>query len=103
MDSGTAALIGTVVGSATSIATTWLSEYLRTRRANRLDKIRKERLVQLLSSDKYTWRSLKTLCDAIGSDEETAVGLLLEIGARRSITGSESWALLSRAPPPDAP
>jgi hypothetical protein len=102
MDSGLAALVGTVVGGATSIATTWLSEYLRNKRSNRVAEMRKDRLRKLLSGPKYTWRSHKMLCDAIGADEHTTGALLMEIGARRSMAaGRDSWALTSRAKFPD--
>ena len=104
VDSGWAALLGTFVGSFANIGTTWLSEYLRNRPTDRLAKIRKERLTTLLSGQKYTWRELSTLCDAIGADEEVTVELLLEIGARRSqAQGKNTWALISRAPFPEGP
>jgi hypothetical protein len=103
MDSGWAGILGAVVGGAASIAATWLSDTLRNRQANRLSTIRKQRLTQLLSGDKFTWRSIEVLSDAIGADEEATAALLLEIGARRSMaSGKDSWALISRAPfPPD--
>ena len=102
MDSGVAALLGALVGSATSIATTWLGDYLRRKPAKKLAQRRKERLLQLLSGEKYTWRSLGMLCDAIGADEETTIALLLEIDARGSMTGGKpAWALVSRAAFPD--
>ena len=103
MDSGWAGILGAVVGGAASIAATWLSDTLRNRQANKLSTIRKQRLLQLLSGEKFVWRSLGVLSDAIGADDETTAALLLEIGARRSMAdGRDSWALISRAPfPPD--
>src|SRR4051794_3066479 len=98
MDSGWAALLGTVVGSATSIGTTWFSEYLRNKRSNKLAEIRKERLRKLLSDENYKWRSLERLCAAVGADEEMTAGLLLEIGARRSVGTKEVWTLIARTP-----
>jgi hypothetical protein len=94
MDSGWAAIVGALVGGAASIGATFLSEYLRERRANKLDRIRKDVLKRLLSGTKYVWRPIGTLSDAIGADEETTARLLLEIGARRSLAkGRDDWGL----------
>ena len=94
MDSGWAAIVGALVGGAASIAATWLTEHLRENRSRKLDTIRKDVLKRLLSGEKYTWRELSTLSDAIGADEETTARLLLEIGARRSLAkGRNSWGL----------
>ena len=38
----------------------------------------------MLSEEKYHWRSMEALSDAIGTDEEATAALLLEIGARKS-------------------
>ena len=94
MDSGWAAILGAIVGGTASIAATGLAEYLRVRRTNKLDTIRKSVLKRLLAGEKYKWRSLSTLADAIGADEETTARLLLEIGARRSLAkGRDSWGM----------
>ncbi len=102
MDQGLAALLGALVGGAASISTTWLSEILRTSRENKLTRLRKKRLLQLLEGPKYTWRELGTLKDAIGASEETTVALLLELNCRQSMAkNKKTWALISRAPFPD--
>jgi hypothetical protein len=94
MDSGWSVVVGALVGGAASIASTALAEFLRDRRTNKLDSIRKDVLKKLLSGEKYEWRSLSALADAIGADEETTARLLLEIGARHSLAkGSDSWGL----------
>lgn len=99
MSEGCATVIGALIGSASSIAATWLSEHLRNRRSNRLMEIRKETLKRLLSDPKYIWRSIETLCASIGTDAETTIGLLLEIDARKSSkSGNDVWALISKAP-----
>jgi len=105
MDSQTAGLLGIlfggVIGVAGSMGSTWLAHHLETSDAKALDAIRKNRLRQMLSG-KFTWRSLETLADAIGADEDTTAALLLEIEARRSMAqGKDSWGLISRAPFPD--
>ena len=106
MDSGTAAVIGTCIGGTIGLAgtlgSTALKHFLETRRSAKLNKIRKERLIKMLSGEKYTWRSIENLCSAIGADEETTGALLLEIGARKSMSkGKDNWALISRVPFPD--
>ena len=94
MDSGWAAIVGAAVGGTASIAATWLGDYLRERRAGKLDHIRKDVLKRLLSGTKYQWRSMEMLSDAIGANEETTARLLLEIGARRSLAkGRDSWGM----------
>lgn len=98
MDSGIAALIGATIGGVTSIATTWLSEFLRNKRSTKLDKIRKDRLRRILEDEKRRWHSLDKLSAAIGTDDETTAGLLLEIDARRNVGPKEVWGLVSRNP-----
>jgi hypothetical protein len=94
MDDGLAAIAGALVGGAASIIATWLSDYLRERRTNRLDRIRKDVLKRLLSGSKYQWRSMEVLSDAIGADVDVTARLLLEIGARRSLAkGRDSWGM----------
>jgi hypothetical protein len=94
MDSGWATVLGALVGAISSIAATAFAEYLRNQRTRKLDLIRKDVLRKILSNEKYAWRTMGTLTDAIGADEETTARLLLEIGARRSLAkGSSSWSL----------
>ena len=108
MDSGTAAILGTTIGGVIGLVGTFgsaiLKHFLDTKRSNALDHIRRDRLKQLLSSQKFTWRSMANLSSAIGADEETTAALLLEIEARKSMAaGKDTWALVSRAPFPDDP
>ena len=92
MDTGWAVVVGAIVGGAASIAATWLSEYLRARRTDKLDRIRKDVLKRLLSGSIYQWRSLTIPSYAIGDDQETTARLLHEIGARRSLArGRDAW------------
>lgn len=103
MDSGWAAIGGSLVGGLCTFGGTLLVEYLKGKRARKLDKIRKSHLLKMLSLEQKSWRSLSMLSAAIGADEETTTALLLEIGARRSMTDSDSWSLLSRNPFPEFP
>ena len=70
-----------------TLGSTALKHFLENRRSTGLDKIRKERLIKMLSGEKFKWRSMENLSSAIGGDEETTAALLLEIGARKSMTG----------------
>jgi hypothetical protein len=102
MDSGTAAVLGALIGVASTPLSTWFSDYWRHHRSDRTDSLRRRRLQKILNQPTRKWRKIEYLSDAIGATEEKAARLLLEIDARRSFTkGSTSWALVSRAPFPD--
>lgn len=102
MDSGTAAVVGTLIGVASNPLATWFSDYWRHRRSDKTDSLRRERLEKILSQPGRKWRKMEYLSEAVGASEEKTVRLLLEIDARRSFTkGSAAWALVSRAPFPD--
>jgi hypothetical protein len=102
MDSGTAAVLGALIGVASSPLSTWFSDYWRHRRTDSTDSLRRNRLAKILNQPDRKWRKIEYLSDAIGVGEEKTARLLLEIDARRSFTkGSTSWALVSRAPFPD--
>ena len=47
------------------------------------------------------WRSLSTLSNVTGLDEDEAKRLLVEIGARGSETDPNLWGLISRNPLPE--
>ena len=99
MDSGTAAVLGALIGVASSPLTTWFSDHWRHRRNDRMDNLRRKRLTKILFQPDRKWRKIEYLSEAVGANEEKTIRLLLEIDARRSFTkGSTSWALVSRAP-----
>lgn len=100
LDPGWAALAGAGIGAAATIAANIVTVLLQNNRATGLARKRRERLRQMLNGDKYIWRSLPVLAASIGADERTTAELLIEIDARASLTNSESWALVSRAPWP---
>jgi hypothetical protein len=59
-----------------------------------------ERLLDEANGD-LAWRKLSKLAEQIGESEETTRKLLVEIGARRSLSGrSSSYALERRRPIP---
>jgi predicted acylesterase/phospholipase RssA len=90
-------LLGAIVGS---LSTVLFTEYLKSRRADRLDAARQDLLTRMLQDKRFSWRKLETLAHVIGADENTAKRLLLEVGARASEDGSETWGLISRNPLP---
>ena len=49
----------------------------------------------------FSWRSLSTLSNVTGLDEDEAKRLLVEIGARGSETNPSLWGLVSRNPLPE--
>ncbi|SRR5207247_7251028 len=100
LDPGWAGIIGTAVGGILTIGGNAVLEKQKASRANSLAAKRRERLRQMLSGERYTWRNLKVLAAAIGADEKTTAELLIEIDARASLDNTGSWALVSRAPWP---
>lgn len=101
MDSGTAAVLGALIGGVVSPLTTWFSDFLRHRRSGRTDRIRRERLKTILNLPNRKFVALSSLARAVAADEKTTARLLLEIGARHSLRRSSTkWVLLSRAPFP---
>ena len=91
-----------MIGACATLSAQWLNYNLQNKRANSLAEKRRERLKRELEDKKYTWRSIERLSAVIGADEETTVGLLIEIDARASQTNKKVWALESRAPYPTA-
>jgi hypothetical protein len=62
------------------------------------DEKRKQILLQMLTHQKYKWRSFDRLKHVVGADDETTKRLLLEIGARASACGKPIWGLITRNP-----
>ena len=103
MDSGLAALGGSIVGGITTFAATWLNAHLSRARPNAANETAKELLKGMLGVKELRWRTIHTMANVIGLSEERTRELLLEIGARGSEKNSELWGLVSRNPlPPQA-
>src|SRR5690242_3332444 len=101
MDAAIAGLLGALIGSLSSIISPIVVEIVKGRRAGRLDAIRRKHLLSLLQDPRWESRSFETLSSAIGADDEKAIELLLEVGARRLRSHQRNqWALVSRAPFP---
>ena len=90
----------TALGGILTIGGTAVLEKQKSHRANSLAQKRRERLRQMLSGERYKWRSLKVLSAAVGADENTTAELLIEIDSRASLDNTGSWALVSRPPWP---
>ena len=102
MDSGTAALLGALIGALSSPVAAWATEYFKHPVTRKSDKLRRGRLKKILLLPAKKWRSIEYLSAAIGADEEKTKRLLIEIDARKSPTKDrDNWALVSRAPFPD--
>ena len=98
MDSGWAALVGSIVGGAASFGGTWLNAYLNRKKPDRSEEAAKQILKDLLDDPLSNWWHISTLANVAGTDEVTVRRLLLEIGARGSAHGGGLWGLVSRNP-----
>ena len=101
MDSGTAAVLGALVGGLTSLGGTVLNNLLRGRRTRKLERIREKTLRKRFASSKREWVQIEKLMASIGADSETTIRHLLMIGARRSLGGNEVWGLKDWPEPPN--
>lgn len=94
-------LLGTVLGTVGSLATTWLTAHLGRQSPHpKFDKAVEGLLLQMLGSGPQ-WRKLTTLARVTGLSEKEAKEYLVEIGARGSETNGELWGLITRNPLPD--
>jgi hypothetical protein len=100
MDSGWAAIFGSIVGGIGTFGATWLNVHLNRSRADQADESAKGLLTEMLAAQEYKWRSIRSLSNVIGLSEELTRKLLLEIGARGSEKNPELWGLISRNPLP---
>lgn len=89
MDSGPAALLGTLVGTITGPLTMLLADFLRHQRIDKTNRTRRERLLKILSLPDRKFVSLTYVARAVAADEKTTAQLLLEVGARHF---SRKWA-----------
>jgi len=100
MDNGWAAIIGAGVGVIGTLSTTSLNAYLSRKRPDPADMAAKQLLIDMLSTNEFRWRQIRTLSNVIGLPEESTRKLLLEIGARGSERNPDLWGLVSRHPLP---
>ena len=103
MDAGAAALWGATIGFLSGPISAWVADYLRYHRSDKVDGLRRARLQKILRHPNPKFREVEELARMIGADENMTKRLLLEIGARPlSKSGSNKWALVSRAPFPES-
>ena len=95
-------VLGTLIGATGSVVSTFIADYLRNRREDRLDEARKKLLRTMLEDRRFQWRNLATLSHVVGADENITKRLLLEINARASEDGASLWGLISRNPFPNS-
>lgn len=97
-----AVVFGAAIGILGTLASTWLTHYLNSRKQSRIDRARKNLLkVTLTQARENGWMSVETLAQIVGADLDTTRALLIEIDARGSMkTNKEMWSLISRNPLP---
>ena len=100
MGCGWTGFFGTLAGAVATLGGIILTERLNSHRQARKDKPREELLKKMLENG-FSWRSLSTLSNVTGLDEDEAKRLLVEIGARGSETNPSLWGLVSRNPLPE--
>jgi hypothetical protein len=102
MDSGLAAIIGSIggaiVGTLGTLSTTWLSSHLGRKKPDAAEEAAKALLRQMLEDPIFSWRHMVTLANVVGTDQKTVRRLLLEIGARGSTKDGDLWGLVSKHP-----
>ncbi len=93
-------LFGAIVGAVTALAGTWLTHYLQQKQHEKIDQPRRALLLEMLENPPpgNDWRKLETLCGVIGATPAETTRLLIEIGARGSESGNDTWALKSKHP-----
>lgn len=98
MDSGLAALLGSVVGGIGTFGATWLNVHVNRKRPDPAEEATKQLLRELLDHPDHDWRHMHTLANVVGLDQSTVRRLLLQIGARGSTRDGNLWGLVSRHP-----
>ncbi|HEX8572152.1 MAG TPA: hypothetical protein VF759_05325 [Allosphingosinicella sp.] len=98
MAEGVWVLLGTLLGSAGSLASTWLTAHLgRQSKHPKFDRA-VEGLLRRMLQQGPRWRRLSTLARVTGLSEQHTKEYLVEIGARGSEIDDLVWGLISRNP-----
>ena len=95
-------IIGAIFGSLFTLAGNVLLHWLKARPKTKLDERRKKLLKEMLDDERFKdkWRNLSTLAAVIGANEKETKRLLIDIGARGSEKGDDSWGLIKHHPFP---
>jgi hypothetical protein len=96
MAEGAWVVLGTAIGTAGSILTTWLAAHLNREKLEQWDYIAMEVLQKQLEIER--WCDIGTLANIIGQDHNTTREYLILLKARGSREDGEKWGLLSRNP-----
>lgn len=96
-------IIGAIVGSLLTLIGNILLHCLKDQPKRNLDNKRKELLREMLNDERFheKWRNLSTLAAVIGTDEQEAKRLLIDIGARGSEKNDGKWGLIKNHPFPN--
>ena len=96
-------VVGTTIGSAVTLVGQYAKHRWETNQHLKFDEERKALLRQMLDNPGPTgWRNMSTLASVIGAERTEAARLLIEIGARASETGNDTWAYIKAKPLPCA-
>ncbi len=94
-------IIGVAVGAAGQFAIDHFRHRRETKSQRELDEKRKAYLRMMLDNPGPTgWRNMKTMSGVIGASREETARLLIEVDARASESGNDSWAYTKIKPIP---
>ena len=94
-------IIGVAVGAVGQFAIDHFRHRRETKSQRELDEKRKAYLRAMLDNPGPTgWRKMKTMSGVIGASREETARLLIELDARASETGNDSWAYRKNKPIP---
>jgi hypothetical protein len=96
MAEGAWVVLGSAIGTAGSILTTWLAAHLSKEKPDPWDRIAMDLLEKQLQVER--WCDIGTLSNIIGLDKETTREYLILLKARGSRKDGKKWGLLSRNP-----
>jgi len=96
-------VLGTTIGSATTLFGQWVKFCWESHKAREFDEKRKVLLRSMLDKPGPAgWRKMSTMSQVIGASREDTARLLIELGARASETGGDVWAYIEDKPLPTA-
>ena len=86
-------VIGAVIGGLASLGGTILTLWWRERPKKELDRTRQQILRKRFAASNSEWIPYEKLAEAVGTDRQSTIRLLLMIGARRSMGERDVWGL----------
>lgn len=94
-------LLGIIIGAILQYFASYFLYKQQTKTQRELDKKRKDYLLIMLKNPgPKGWRKMETLSSVIGASRDDTARLLIELGARASETGNDTWALIKDMPLP---